>query len=543
MKKITLLFASLLCVAFIAMAQLKLYVYQNDGTRTEFVASTVDSIAFSTITDSPDQPDDPIKPADPTNGYEYVDLGLPSGTKWATMNVGADSPEDYGDYFAWGETTTKSTYNWSTYKWCNDSYNTMTKYCTSSSYGTVDNKTILDLSDDAAYVNWGSSWRMPTKAEYDELINTSYTTWTWTTQNGVKGYKVTSKTNGNSIFLPAAGCRDNSDLYNAGFGGGYWSSSLSTGNSYDACNLDFYSDEVDSYYGNREYGQSIRPVLRDVEFTFTIMFDGNGGEGTMSAMSYEKGETKVLTANKFTRTGYIFKGWNTKSDGTGTPYTDKQSITPTENLTLFAQWEESKETDTDNGYAWVDLGLPSGTKWATCNVGANSPEEYGDYFAWGEIEPKNNYYWSTYKWYNGSYDTMTKYCTSSSYGTVDNKTTLNLSDDAANANWGGSWRMPTNAEQGELINANYTTWTWTTQKGVKGYKVTSKTNGNSIFLPAAGYRYNSDLYDAGSYGRYWSSSLDADSSNYAYDLYFNSGRVGSSSGRSYGLSVRPVLAE
>ena len=262
MKKITLLFASLLCVAFIAMAQLKLYVYQNDGTRTEFVASTVDSIAFSTITDSPDQPDDPIKPADPTNGYEYVDLGLPSGTKWATMNVGADSPEDYGDYFAWGETTTKSTYNWSTYKWCNDSYNTMTKYCTSSSYGTVDNKTILDLSDDAAYVNWGSSWRMPTKAEYDELINTSYTTWTWTTQNGVKGYKVTSKTNGNSIFLPAAGCRDNSDLYNAGFGGGYWSSSLSTGNPDYAYGLHFYSGSVSSSHSSRYQGLSVRPVLR-----------------------------------------------------------------------------------------------------------------------------------------------------------------------------------------------------------------------------------------------------------------------------------------
>ena len=118
MKKITLLFASLLCVACIAVAQLKLYVYQNDGTRTEFVASTVDSIAFSTITDSTDQPDDPIKPVDPTNGHEYVDLGLPSGTKWATCNVGADSPEEYGDYFAWAETEPKSYYEWSTYKWC-----------------------------------------------------------------------------------------------------------------------------------------------------------------------------------------------------------------------------------------------------------------------------------------------------------------------------------------------------------------------------------------------------------------------------------------
>ena len=471
---------------------------------------------------------------DTANDHDYVDLGLPSGTKWATCNVGADSPEEYGDYFAWGETEPKSYYTWRTYKWCKGSDDTMTKYCKSSSDGTVDNKTTLDLSDDAAYVNWGSSWRMPTYAEQDELRNTNYTTWTWTTQNGVKGYKVTSKINGNSIFLPAAGYRSNSDLYNAGSRGDYWSSSLYTGFSGDAYNLYFDSGNVLSGYGNRCSGQSVRPVLF-VEFT--ISFDANGGTGTMSAMSYEKGETKVLTANKFTRTGYIFKGWNTKSDGTGTQYTDKQSITPTENLTLYAQWE--------NGYAWVDLGLPSGTKWATMNVGADSPEDYGSYFAWGETEPKYYYYLSTYKWYKGTYTTLTKYCTNSNYGIVDNKTTLDLSDDAAYVNWGSSWRMPTKAEYDELSNTSYTTWTWTTQNGVKGYKVTSKTNGNSIFLPAAGYRYDSDLNSAGSYGVYWSSSLNTRGSDHAYYLYFGSGGVYSYDryDRYYGQSVRPVLAE
>lgn len=261
MKKLTLLFASLLCVAYIAVAQLKLYVYQNDGTRTEFVASTVDSIAFSTITDSPDQPDDPIKPVDPTNGYEYVDLGLPSGTKWATMNVGAESPEDYGDYFAWGETEPKSYYDWSTYKWREGSYDTLSKYCIDSDDGTVDNKTTLELSDDAANVNWGGSWRMPTKAEQDELRNTNYTTWTWTTQNGVKGHKVTSKTNGNSIFLPAAGYRRSSDLKDAGYFGYYWGSSLSTYDSYGAYYWFFASESVKGYYFSRDHGYSVRPVL------------------------------------------------------------------------------------------------------------------------------------------------------------------------------------------------------------------------------------------------------------------------------------------
>ena len=475
------------------------------------------------------------------NGHDYVDLGLPSGTLWATCNVGAEFPEDYGDYFAWGETTTKSTYNWSNYKWCKGDYDTQTKYCTSSSYGTVDNNTILDLSDDAAYVNWGSSWRMPTDAELKELKDNC--TWTPTTQNGVKGYKVTSIINGNSIFLPAAGYRDNSDLVSSGSFGNYWSSSLYTGSSRNAYYFYFTSDNVYNLMSNRYGGHSVRPVLRDVELTFTIMFDSNGGEGTMPAIDGQHDDRMKIPASTFTREGYYFASWNTKADGTGTSYKVGEVITQTEDLILYAQWEESK-SGTANGYAWVDLGLPSGTKWATMNVGADSPEEYGDYFAWGETTPKSTYNWSTYKWCKGDDDTQTKYCTSSSYGTVDNKTILDLSDDAAYVNWGPSWRMPTRAEQDELRNTNYTTWTWTTQNGVNGYKVTSKTNGNSIFLPAAGYRGNSVLSNTGSYCYYWSSSLNMNNSNNADNLYFKLDFVYSNNReRSYGQPVRPVLAE
>lgn len=197
------------------------------------------------------------------NGHEYVDLGLPSGTLWATCNVGADSPEDYGDYFAWGETEPKSTYGLGTYKWFNGDYNFLTKYCADSYFGTVDNKTILELSDDAANANWGGDWRMPTKAEVAELRDTSYTTWIWTTQNGVNGYKVTSNTNGNSIFLPAAGCRYYSDLGDAGSGGYYWSSSLYASHSSDAYGLSFHSSNVDWYYHYRYYGRTVRPVVRE----------------------------------------------------------------------------------------------------------------------------------------------------------------------------------------------------------------------------------------------------------------------------------------
>lgn len=197
----------------------------------------------------------------------------------------------------------------------------------------------------------------------------------------------------------------------------------------------------------------------------------------------------------------------------------------------------AQERKKRNGHEYVDLGLS--VKWATCNVGASKPEEYGDYFAWGETTPKSTYDWSTYKWCRGSRKNLTKYDNEISYGTVDNKTTLELSDDAARANWGGSWRMPTRAEQDELREK--CTWTWTTQNGVKGYKVTSKINGNSIFLPAAGYRDDSSLDNAGSFGRYWSSSLDTDSPYLAWRVSFYSDSVyGSNYGRNYGFSVRPV---
>lgn len=189
-------------------------------------------------------------------GHAYVDLGL--SVKWATCNVGASKPEDYGDYYAWGETTTKSGYSWKTYKWCKGTKDTMTKYCTNSNYGTVDNRTTLTSSDDVATVKWGSKWRMPTKEEMKELCDKC--TWTWTTQGGVNGMKVTGP-NGNRIFLPAAGYREGTDLGRRGSFGYYWSASLYEYDSSDACCLDF-SDGL--YYLSNSYfrldGHTVRPV-------------------------------------------------------------------------------------------------------------------------------------------------------------------------------------------------------------------------------------------------------------------------------------------
>ena len=200
-------------------------------------------------------------------------------------------------------------------------------------------------------------------------------------------------------------------------------------------------------------------------------------------------------------------------------------------------------TGTANGHGYVDLGLPSGTKWATCNVGAATPEEYGNYYAWGETEPKETYDWATYKWCNGRYKTLTKYSTDSDYGTVDNKIVLELADDAARANWGGAWRMPTDAEWTEL--RENCEWTWIDDyngTGVAGLIVTSNINGNSIFLPAAGCHRYDDLFLAGGYGYYWSSSLSTDYPDSAWDVFFDSDGVSRDYGsRHYGLSVRPVL--
>ena len=192
-----------------------------------------------------------------------------------------------------------------------------------------------------------------------------------------------------------------------------------------------------------------------------------------------------------------------------------------------------------DNHEYVDLGLPSGTLWATCNIGANSPEQYGDYFAWGETAPKDYYDWSTYKWCNGTWDSLTKYNIQNYYGTVDNKEELEPADDAAQANWGLSWQMPTMAQQEELHE--HCNWQWTTMNGVNGYLGTGP-SGKTLFLPAAGYKEGTRIVTEGTFGYYWSHSLYYGMSLYAYYQLFFSGSSPSwnKQERSFGLSIRPV---
>ena len=205
-----------------------------------------DVISFRTLNYSPFK-----------NGHRYVDLGL--SVKWATCNVGAETETEHGEYFAWGETQPKEEYVFTNYKWCDGSYNSHTKYCTDSRYGTVDNKTIVEAADDAATVNWGGNWRMPTEEEVEELLDNC--TWKWTKKNGVNGYLITSKINGNIIFIPATGIRIGNSLMGAGKYSSLWMNSLYTSLLYNACNLSFSKDSITKGHSMRYIGLPIRPVF------------------------------------------------------------------------------------------------------------------------------------------------------------------------------------------------------------------------------------------------------------------------------------------
>lgn len=217
---------------------------------------------------------------DPYNGKHYVDLGL--SVKWASMNVGANFPEENGDYFAWGETQPKESYGWSTYKFCNGTNTSITKYCTNSDFGTVDNKITLDLEDDAAHVNMGGDWRMPTKEEQEELLNKCYWEWTQNYNNtntkgfivykpkkdsdiGRHAYDNLKPSEGYSIadvhiFLPSSGYKNGEATESVGRIGRYWSSSLGSSESSYSWSLYSYSYSLYMSNGNRYFGRSIRGV-------------------------------------------------------------------------------------------------------------------------------------------------------------------------------------------------------------------------------------------------------------------------------------------
>lgn len=408
---------------------------------------------------SPDGWDD--SDANMHNGHEYVDLGLPSGTLWATCNVGATKPEDPGLRFAWGETSSKDNFTLNNYAfWDGSSTSISDNGYGATKYNSTDGRQELDLSDDAAYMNWGNSWITPSKEECDELRTKC--TWTQGTLNDVDVWIATGP-NGKSIYFTSA-----------------------------------------SYSGTNPNVHAIwnRTLHNDKGLVYKYYFSSFDGHYYTSTKRYE---------GNFIR-----------------PVVRKQ--------------------DPFNGHEYVDLGLKDEQGrtiyWATCNVGATKPEDYGFHFAWGEIstyEP-DHFYMNLYKWYNETNDTYTKYCLHSILGIVDGKSTLDLEDDAAHANWGGSWRMPTKAEFVEL-KSNYG-MQLTTQNGIPGCLIVGK-NGNSIFLPTTGTSYEGELSSTTRYGKYWSSTIYEGNSGSAYYLYFNVDNVNRTNSeaiaeRYIGHSIRPV---
>ena len=467
--------------------------------------------------------------------YEYVDLGLPSGMLWATCNVGAASPEDCGDYFAWGETMPKDIYYWRFYQYTNGtslSDPQLTKYCTDSSYGYngfTDNLTTLLPEDDAATANWGNGWRMPTKQEWQELLDN--TTETYTQQNGVNGRLFTAS-NGNNIFLPANGGNDDSIPYFVGSHGFYWSSSLNTYvpslyGPQDAERFHFDSHSyvyVESRF--RSIGHSVRPVRPGqnnvptgaINGKFTINADGGKVYFSQGNLQYQAStNTWKFAENQYdcvgnensnispTYSGWIdLFGWGTSGWDSGNTY--------------YHPW--------DSDYSDGSLYGPPGEYDLT---GSYANADWGVY---NMISNGGNitHHWRTLTQPEWDYVFNTRSTTSGIRYAKANVNNVNgvilLPDDWSSSTYSLS---NTNTSNASFSSNTITATQWATLESA-----------GAVFLPAAGYRLWTSVDIVGSYGSYWSASY--------YDSYHacrvnfggNYLYTSNSSIRYYGFSVRLV---
>ena len=348
-----------------------------------------------------------------TDKVEYVDLGLPSGNLWAKCNLGASSPEAYGDYYAWGEVEPKQEYTKSNHKW----YKEGAPSQGFTKYNNEDGKLTLEDEDDAVIQKLGNGWRTPTLADFRELTNQKYTTIEKTTLNGVAGYQITSKKNKKSIFIPCAGFKNSEKPQTRAISDDEEVAVCMTNLRridnmvYNAWTFAFQNDRIGRYGKRRPDGISIRPVK-----------------------------------------------------GPGVPVPND----------------------------CVDLGLASGLLWAKCNLGTTDPTKLGDYYAWAETSTKKKYYSDNYKHFkiDGGIKVL-------KYNEKDGKTVLDLNDDAARANIGAGYRIPTKEDWEELLeDCKWEAVTTTLSeiidpsqtKVIARWKVTGP-SGNSIVLPmTSGFR-------------------------------------------------------
>lgn len=438
------------------------------------------------------------------NNHEYVDLGLSSGTLWATCNVGASSPSEIGDYYAYGETNTKNDYQWSNYKYCNRDETKLTKYCTSlqytSSYDYVDNKKDLDLSDDVAHVKWGGTWRVPSAENIKELI--SECKW-----KQLEWGHLGIGPNGNSIFIPKAGVRYK-NTYDA-LGSrvilgtssiapkdptacyilSYSSTRLSNYNS-DKSDIDEYAVELHDEY--RFFGFQIRPVS---EMTPEVKAKREAEEKAKreaeEKAKREAEEARIKAENEYwTRIGIEKKA--------------------------------SAEKAAAEGVKLVDLGLS--VRWADRNIGASSEMGDCEYFAWAETQTKEEFAKRTYK-------PAKKYKANMS---------LEPSDDASTKRWGLGWHIPTPSQWEELKEKCIL-------EGVKlngswGLKVTGP-NGNSIFLPFnRGKMEVSESRSKEGAAYYWTNTLTSEKTKaICYSISTGYRMVKNLDDVYYGLPIRAVM--
>ena len=474
---------------------------------------------------------------------EWIELA--PGFFWADINVGAGTPGDEGDFFAWGETEPKETYSWDNYKW--GTLNAITKY------NGKDGLSMLEAADDAASVNWSefADCHIPTRAQLMWLrLNCD---WTWQDEARDEegnilqpsGMTVTSRERGyekNGIFLPASGYYDGSALQQAGSVGFIWSSNYGFA-AENAWYLYFYDPIPQVYTDCRYMGYPVRPVkrvpLESVSIEEKIAIKLVPGPGTpltltispvyasVPAAVWTSADERVVTVNANGELTPVAPGVTTVTVQVG-------GKTASCTVTVYEP--------TIDGSPYVEMG--DGLKWAKMNVGATSPEQAGNYYAWGETVHKRSCYLDDYQFYDERSRSFTK------YNGRDQLLTLEAEDDAATVNWSDKWRMPTASEMATLCDKSKFTWTWTKDyegTGVAGSIVISKIpgyEGNTIFLPATGHRDESTIVDE-DFGEYWTASLDvsAQSCEAAVICKVNGDQPKTGSSPRYlGLPVRPVSA-
>lgn len=483
------------------------------------------------------------------------------GPYWATTNIGAEEPWEYGYYFWWGDTvgykrqgdawvaTDGSSSNYSFGSRNSPTYNKSIDELKSAGW-IITEANVLAPEHDAARVQWGTGWRMPRRQELEDLYYNC--SWTWTVTNGVKGFVVRGKRSGYescSIFLPAAGYSNGTSHYNVDLG--YYWSSVPGSDYYSALGLCFDSRGVYAAYGEpnavRYLGRFVRPVQGDLESYIVTYLPGTNGSGTQQTAIKSHDVALVLKGAIFMRNGYKQTGWATNDGGgkvydLGTPYVVNAGIT------LYPFWTAATY---DKVQLWA-----GGPYWAETNIGAEVPWESGNFFWWGDTVgyKRENDTWcasdgseSNFSFSWGNTPTGFKDISMlqsegwiTAQGYINVVYMLAAKHDAAQVQLGGGWRMPT-YEEFRNLNSRCD-WTWTRINGRNGYIICGSGDfaSASIFLPCAGYGDGTVLGETDFRG-YYRSSTPADNDYNSWQFVFGSSyHSTSSSSRYLGESIRPV---